>query len=240
MLACSAELILADAKACTVLFPSFLKRSGITAFDLCKVIENFTRHEELLPRELTWHLNTLEVRILENMAWQKGSSMYDYLVVARPDLSAEINNLGLLPDPMASLNTIVKKYISCGNISPLPSLHEHETTGQNEVIQSPRAFGRYKSPSKRRYRYTEEKRMLDYSIFESKTPLPPLKASFASPKSTNLGGDGETCAENVIDIFFRKILEVADFKIDILVEMLEQTQHVNCQGGCEFFCRTNS
>ncbi|KAI8547584.1 hypothetical protein RHMOL_Rhmol07G0207500 [Rhododendron molle] len=48
MLACSAELVLATHKTVTMLFPAILERTGITAFDLSKVIESFIRHEESL------------------------------------------------------------------------------------------------------------------------------------------------------------------------------------------------
>lgn len=106
MLACSAELVLATHKTITLMFPAVLERAGITAFDLSKVIESFVRHEETLPRELKRHLNSLEERLLESMAWEKGSSMYNSLIVARPALSAEINRLGLLAEPMPSLDAI--------------------------------------------------------------------------------------------------------------------------------------
>lgn len=91
MLACSAELVLATHKTVTMLFLAVLERIGITAFNLSKVIQSFIRHEESLPRELRRHLNSLEERLLESMVWEKGSSMYNSLTVARPALSAEIN-----------------------------------------------------------------------------------------------------------------------------------------------------
>ncbi|KAI4339113.1 hypothetical protein MLD38_024085 [Melastoma candidum] len=77
ILACSAELVLATHKTLTMLFPAVLERTGITAFDLSKVIESFIRHEESLPRELRRHLNTLEEQLLERMVWEKGSLMYN-------------------------------------------------------------------------------------------------------------------------------------------------------------------
>ena len=60
MLAYSAELVLATHKTVTMLFPAVLERTGITAFDLSKVIKSFIRHEESCPRELRQHLNSLE------------------------------------------------------------------------------------------------------------------------------------------------------------------------------------
>jgi len=122
MLACSAELVLATHKTVTMMFPAVLERAGITAFDLSKVIESFVRHEETLPRELKRHLNSLEERLLESMAWEKGSYMYNSLIVARPGLSAEINCLGLLAEPMPSLDAMAAHYnISSGGLPPLPT-----------------------------------------------------------------------------------------------------------------------
>lgn len=106
MLACSAELVLATHKSITMLFPAVLERTGITAFDLSKVIESFIRHEDSLPRELRRHLNSLEERLLESMVWEKGSSMYNSLIVAKPALALEINRFGLLAEPMPSLDAI--------------------------------------------------------------------------------------------------------------------------------------
>lgn len=118
MLACSSELVLTAHKTVTLMFPAVLEKTGITAFDLSKVIESYVRHEESLPRELKRHLNSLEERLLESMAWEKGSSMYNSLIVARPVLSTEINRLGLLAEPMPSLDTIAGNYnVSSGGLT---------------------------------------------------------------------------------------------------------------------------
>ena len=131
MLACSAELVLAAHKTVTMLFPAVLERTGITAFDLSKVIESFIRHEESLPRELRRHLNFLEERLLESMVWEKGSSMYNSLTVARPTLSSEINRLGLLADPMPSLDAIaMQTNMSCGGLSPVPFQKRESSPGK--------------------------------------------------------------------------------------------------------------
>ena len=129
MLACSAELVLATHKTVTMLFPAVLERTGIIAFDLSKVIESFIRHEESLPRELRRHLNSLEERLLESMVWEKGSSMYNSLIVARAALSAEVNRLGLLAEPMPSLDAISMHInASCGGLPPVPSLQKRESS----------------------------------------------------------------------------------------------------------------
>ncbi|KAF3784989.1 Retinoblastoma-related protein [Nymphaea thermarum] len=139
MLACSAELVLATHKTVTMMFPAVLERTGITAFDLSKVIESFVRHEETLPRELKRHLNTLEERLLESLAWERGSSMYNSLIVAKPSLGAEINRLGLLAEPMPSLDAIaLQQNITAGSLQPLPALQKHETSFDNHASTSPK------------------------------------------------------------------------------------------------------
>jgi retinoblastoma-like protein 1 len=110
MLACSAELVLATHKTVLMMFPAVLEATGLTPFDLSKVIEGFVRHEETLPRELKRHLNSLEEQLLESMVWAKGSSLYNSLFVARPDLGPEISRLGLLAEPMKSLDDIAAQH----------------------------------------------------------------------------------------------------------------------------------
>jgi retinoblastoma-like protein 1 len=92
-----------------MMFPSVLESTGLTAFDLSKIIENFVRHEETLPRELNRHLNSLEEHLLESMIWKKGSSLYNSPIVARPCVASKIKCLGLLAEPMPSLDDLVAR-----------------------------------------------------------------------------------------------------------------------------------
>ncbi|PIA41331.1 hypothetical protein AQUCO_02200027v1 [Aquilegia coerulea] len=229
MLACSAELVLATHKTVTMLFPVVLERTGITSFDLSKVIESFIRHEESLPRELRRHLNSLEERLLESMVWEKGSSMYNSLIVARPALSAEINRLGLLAEPMPSLDAVAMHFnIPFGNLHPPPSLQKNEMPGQNGDIRSPkRVCGEYRNVLVERNSFTSplKDRLLGFSSLKSKLP-PPLQSAFASPTRPNPGGGGETCAETGINVFFSKILKLVAVRINGMVERLKLNQHI--------------
>ncbi|KAL0007233.1 hypothetical protein SO802_008735 [Lithocarpus litseifolius] len=241
MLACSAELVLATHKTVTMLFPAVLERTGITAFDLSKVIESFIRHEESLPRELRRHLNSLEERLLESMVWEKGSSMYNSLTVARPNLSAEINRLGLLAEPMPPLDAICmhinmnSKFIS-GGVPPFPSLQKHEASpGQNGDIRSPkRSCLDYRSVLVERNSFTSPVKERLLAISKSKPPPPPLQSAFASPTRPNPSGGGETCAETEINIFFSKITKLAAVRINGMVERLQQSQQIRENVYCLF------
>ncbi|KAI4332948.1 hypothetical protein L6164_017814 [Bauhinia variegata] len=231
MLACSAELVLATHKTVTMLFPAVLERTGITAFDLSKVIESFIRHEDSLPRELRRHLNSLEERLLESMVWEKGSSMYNSLIVARPSLSAEINRLGLLAEPMPSMDAIAMQInFSCGGLPPVPSLQKLENSpSQNGDTRSPkRLCTEYRNVLAERNSFTSpvKDRLLPFSNVKSKLPLPPLQSAFASPTRPNPGGGGETCAETGINIFFGKINKLAAVRVSGMVERLQLSQQI--------------
>ncbi|XP_035817124.1 retinoblastoma-related protein 3 isoform X2 [Zea mays] len=221
MIACSAELVLATHKTVTMMFPAVLEKTGITAFDLSKVIEGFVRHEDTLPRELKRHLNSLEERLLESMAWEKGSSMYNSLIVARPALSVEISRLGLLAEPMPSLDAIAAHHnISLGGLPPLPFQKQERLQDKDEVRSPKRAC-------------TERRNVLvDSNSLRSpvkdiiKPKLPPLQSAFASPTRPNPAAGGETCAETGIGVFFSKISKLAAIRIRSLCERLQLPQQV--------------
>ncbi|KAM7464786.1 hypothetical protein LguiA_032907 [Lonicera macranthoides] len=239
MLACSAELVLATHKTVTMLFPAVLERTGITSFDLSKVIESFIRHEESLPRELRRHLNSLEERLLESMVWEKGSSMYNSLTVARPSLSAEINRLGLLAEPMPSLDAIAMHInMSSGGLPPAPSFQKHElSSGQNVDIRSPkRLCTEYRSVLVERNSFTSpvKDRLLAFSNLKSKLPPPALQSAFASPTKPNPGSGGETCAETAINVFFGKIVKLAAVRINGMVDRLQLSQQIRENVYCLF------
>jgi retinoblastoma-like protein 1 len=102
MIACLLDLVLAIHKTITMTLE-------ITTFDLSKVIEYFMRHEDILPWELNMHLYSIKERLLENMAWEKGSSMYTSLIFAKPNLIAKIIHLCLMADLIPSLDNLGSK-----------------------------------------------------------------------------------------------------------------------------------
>ncbi|CAN7117381.1 unnamed protein product [Brassica rapa subsp. narinosa] len=230
MLACSAELVLATHKSITMLFPAVLERTGITAFDLCKVIESFIRYEDSLPRELRRHLNSLEERLLESMVWEKGSSMYNSLIIAKPSLAQEINQLRLLAEPMPSLDAIAALINFSEGLNHASSVQKHETCpGQNGDIKSPkRQCTDYHSVLVERNSFTSpvKDRLLASGNVKSKLPPPPLQSAFASPTRPSPAGGGETCAETGINIFFTKINKLAAVRINGMVERLQLSQQI--------------
>ncbi|GAB2230323.1 hypothetical protein Droror1_Dr00014585 [Drosera rotundifolia] len=228
MLACSAELVLATRKTAIMLFPAVLEKIGITAFDLSKVIETFVRHEVSLPRELRRHLNSLEERLLDSMVWEKGSSVYNSLVIARPALSAEISRLGLLPEPMPSLDAIaLSTNFSSGGLPPLPVSKKRDALeGQNGDIKSPkRLCTEYRSALVECNSFTSPVKDR-LSGLNKMTPPPALQSVFASPTQPSLKGEGETCAETGINVLFSKISKLAAVRINGMIERLQATQQM--------------
>ncbi|KAM0856752.1 hypothetical protein ACQ4PT_048910 [Festuca glaucescens] len=227
LIACSAELVLATHKTVIMMFPAVLESTGLTAFDLSKIIENFVRHEESLPRELKRHLNSLEEQLLESMVWEKGSSLYNSLAVARPSLAMEINRLGLLAEPMPSLDDIVAHQ----NIHPVhlpatPSKKRAAGPDDNGDVQSPKRLCNES-------RNTLVNQNLQTPPAKQNQMLKgkwhPLQSTFASPTVNNPVGGNEKCAEVGVHIFFSKILKLAAIRIRNLCERLrhvEQTERV--------------
>uniref|UniRef100_A0A0E0J7U4 Retinoblastoma-associated protein A-box domain-containing protein n=1 Tax=Oryza nivara TaxID=4536 RepID=A0A0E0J7U4_ORYNI len=254
LIACSAELVLATHKTVIMMFPAVLESTGLTAFDLSKIIENFVRHEETLPRELKRHLNSLEEQLLESMSWEKGSSLYNSLVVARPSLSTEINSLGLLAEPMPSLDGIVaRQSIHPDGLPPTPSKRRPSAgPGAFSIILKFNVFVINYSHFQNYCSYWEDgncypqspKRLCTESRnslveHNSQTPPPkqsqtglsilkakyhPLQATFASPTVSNPVSGNEKCAVVGVQIFFSKILKLAAIRIRNLCERLRHEE----------------
>ncbi|KAL6890246.1 hypothetical protein ACP4OV_009009 [Aristida adscensionis] len=231
LIACSAELVLATHKTVIMMFPAVLESTGLTAFDLSKIIENFVRHEETLPRELKRHLNSLEEQLLESMAWEKGSSLYNSLVVARPSLTSEINRLGLLAEPMPSLDDLVARQNIHVNVLPATPSKKRAAGSEDKIgpespkrpcIESRNAVVEHSLQTPPR----KQSNLVPSSL---KAKCHPLQSAFASPTVSNPVDGKEKCAEITVQIFFSKILKLAAIRIRNLcerVQHVEQTERV--------------
>ncbi|KAF0897063.1 hypothetical protein E2562_032386 [Oryza meyeriana var. granulata] len=227
LIACSAELVLATHKTVIMMFPAVLESTGLTAFDLSKIIENFVRHEETLPRELKRHLNSLEEQLLESMTWEKGSSLYNSLVVARPSLAPEINSLGLLAEPMPSLDGIVSRQnIHPEGLPPTPS-KKRPSAGPdgNCDPQSPKRLCTESRNSLVEHNLqTPPPKQSQTGLSSLKAKHHPLQATFASPTVSNPVSGNEKCAVVGVQIFFSKILKLAAIRIRNLCERLRHEE----------------
>uniref|UniRef100_A0A7N0T4Y3 Retinoblastoma-related protein n=1 Tax=Kalanchoe fedtschenkoi TaxID=63787 RepID=A0A7N0T4Y3_KALFE len=228
MLACSAELVSARYMASSIAIPVFLESTGITAFDLTKVIETYIRHETSLPRELKRHLNSLEEQLLESMVWAKGSSLYNYLIAVRPSLAAEINRLGLLIEPMPSLDAITMRSNSSALVRKESQKRQKFET--DEEMKSPTSVQKeecaasydpisFTTPVKNRLR------LLDGKLNPS-APSPLVQTAFISPRQVNSHCERNRHADAGIDILFSKVVKLAAVRISGLAERMKLSKQI--------------
>ncbi|XP_066339583.1 retinoblastoma-related protein 1-like isoform X2 [Miscanthus floridulus] len=225
LIACSAELVLTTHKPVFMMFPAVLESTGLTAFDLSKIIESFVRHEEILPRQLKRHLNSLEEQLLESMVWEKGSSLYNSLIVARPSLASEIKYLGLLAEPMPSLDDlVVRQNIHVEGLPATPSKKRAAGPDDNADPRSPkRSCNESRNTVVERNLQTPPPKQSHMVSTSLKAKCHPLESTFASPTVSNPVGGNEKCADVTIQIFFSKILKLAAVRIR---NLCERVQHV--------------
>mmetsp|Transcript_28732 Transcript_28732/g.55055 ORF Transcript_28732/g.55055 Transcript_28732/m.55055 type:complete len:1129 (+) Transcript_28732:326-3712(+) len=84
LLACACEVVQGVVCDTRLNFPEIPKRLNICTFEMIKVIESFVFHEAHLPKELKRHLSEIEWRSLEFFAWAPKSTFYNYMARARP------------------------------------------------------------------------------------------------------------------------------------------------------------
>ncbi|KAK2514279.1 Rb1 [Columba guinea] len=110
LLACSIEVVMATygrnasqsdgtSAETDVSFPWILNVFDLKAFDFYKVIESFIKAEPNLTREMIKHLERCEHRIMESLAWQSGSPVFDLI-----KQSKEREGQADQPEPTAALN----------------------------------------------------------------------------------------------------------------------------------------
>eukprot|EP00899_Mesostigma_viride_P012632 jgi/Mesvir1/2136/Mv16657-RA.1 len=86
--ACCLEVVVGAYRVAPLAFPEVATRIGLKPFDMLKVIESFIKSEPSLPRPLKSHLRMVEESVVEQLAWERGSSLYHLLVKAEAARSA--------------------------------------------------------------------------------------------------------------------------------------------------------
>ncbi|KAM6385979.1 retinoblastoma-associated protein isoform 4-T5 [Alca torda] len=110
LLACAVEVVMATyggnasqsdgtSAETDLSFPWILNVFDLKAFDFYKVIESFIKAEPSLTREMIKHLERCEHRIMESLAWQSGSPLFD-----RIRQSKEREGQSDQPEPTSTLN----------------------------------------------------------------------------------------------------------------------------------------
>ncbi|NXW63223.1 RB protein, partial [Eurystomus gularis] len=110
LLACAVEVVMATygrnasqtdgtSAETDLSFPWILNVFDLKAFDFYKVIESFIKAEPSLTREMIKHLERCEHRIMESLAWQSGSPLFDLI-----KQSKEREGQADQPEPTSALN----------------------------------------------------------------------------------------------------------------------------------------
>ncbi|XP_061194393.1 retinoblastoma-associated protein-like isoform X1 [Saccostrea echinata] len=75
-------------------FPWIIKTFGLHSYDFFKVLESFIKAEPILTKEIVKHLQGLEKKILEQLAWTAESPVFDALIKTEtPALPVEVSPL---------------------------------------------------------------------------------------------------------------------------------------------------
>uniref|UniRef100_A0A8B9Z196 Retinoblastoma-associated protein n=1 Tax=Buteo japonicus TaxID=224669 RepID=A0A8B9Z196_9AVES len=109
LLACALEVVMATYGSASqsdgtsaetdLSFPWILNVFDLKAFDFYKVIESFIKAEPSLTREMIKHLERCEHRIMESLAWQSGSPLFD-LIKQSKEREGQTDQ----PEPTSTLN----------------------------------------------------------------------------------------------------------------------------------------
>ncbi|XP_030420889.1 retinoblastoma-associated protein isoform X1 [Gopherus evgoodei] len=110
LLACAVEVVMATygrnasqsdgtSTETDLSFPWILNVLDLKAFDFYKVIESFIKAEPSLTREMIKHLERCEHRIMESLAWQSDSSLFD-LIKQSKEREGQVDQ----PEPTCTFN----------------------------------------------------------------------------------------------------------------------------------------
>eukprot|EP00898_Chlorokybus_atmophyticus_P003593 jgi/Chlat1/4234/Chrsp27S04309 len=202
LLACASEVVAAAYQMASPQFPITCDRAGIKPFDMCKVIQDFVRHADSMPRDIKKHLNAVEERVLESAGWERGSPLYDALARIASTATATTTSTG-------ALSIIISDDVTFGQDSPTSPVAQQRQS----------AFQLFTSP----IRTTNST-----PIRPPPRALPPLPLAFAGNPDV-LDTSKETPSERVVRTFFRKVLKLAAMRISDLCERLRLDSRVRQQ-----------
>ncbi|GMH38323.1 hypothetical protein BSKO_06207 [Bryopsis sp. KO-2023] len=208
LLACSFQIVANAYKMASLEFPIILQKLNLKAFDFSKVIEPFVKQTRTLPTKLKRGLFLIEERIIEQMAWQPGSSIY-------PLIAGACQQMPLCKSP-------TPKMPATPTYSPVPppprfSPPKKPLSGLTPGARSPTsAFKVFTSPLKKVCGDTSSPNS-SHKGFQGPLPrrLKLPEASDAKKKHP---------ARTVLDDFFRKVLKLTAFRLFDMKSFLMSAQ----------------
>ena len=152
LLACAFATVANAYKAPTIDIEAICTACEVTPFDVSKAVEFFIRYETSMPRELKRHLNAIDERALEQLAWKPGSSLLKALTVAcgggdGGEPAAANGGAGTAP---AAQQPAPMDTSEGDDDTPRTPEREKPATGSQQTPERPSAFSVFKSPHKPR------------------------------------------------------------------------------------------
>ncbi|CAD7704720.1 unnamed protein product [Ostreobium quekettii] len=206
LLACSAEIVVDTRQMSSHAFPEVLKRLGLKAFDFSKVIELFVKNTPNLPKHLKRHLFEVEEQIIECLAWEPGSSIYNLIRGAVANESPSTSGSQPPETPQTPPNPHPRGAIPSGSY-----VHPFPPSSVPSLSLSPNsAFKIFTSPLRS---------VRGESANPAESVSSQLQAS-TSPLPRRLGGPGHgppparpNPARTVLGDFFRKVLKLSALRL---------------------------
>uniref|UniRef100_A0A8C2YGP2 RB transcriptional corepressor 1 n=1 Tax=Coturnix japonica TaxID=93934 RepID=A0A8C2YGP2_COTJA len=160
LLACALEIVMATygrtasqsdgtSTETDLSFPWILNVFDLKAFDFYKVIESFIKVEPSLTRDMIKHLERCEHRIMESLAWQSDSPLFD-LIKQSKEREGQTDQ----PEPTSTLNLPLQHNHTAADLylspvrSPKKKASGHPQSGTSNPDAQPSATSQTQKPQK--------------------------------------------------------------------------------------------
>ncbi|XP_033213411.1 retinoblastoma-like protein 1 isoform X2 [Belonocnema kinseyi] len=204
LLACCLEIVIYSYKNEDKTFPWILNSLNIEAYYFYKVIEITVKVEEQLSRDVVKHLNCIEEKILESLAWKKSSPLWQAIESTQGGVPSceEVS----LPGSTDSVESNIPGHPHLRRIALDRGAHY-------DVLQSPisSASERFQSPVAASGRSHSILRVGGQSLLSPKVYVP-LPDQTSTPKTNTCPPNRETTKPRrtgSVALFFRKFYNLA-------------------------------
>nr|XP_039260464.1 retinoblastoma-like protein 1 [Styela clava] len=206
---CCVEVVLFSYHS-TRVFPWVLEATNTKAYYFYKVIELMIRAEEGLSREVVKHLNHIEEKILESMAWQSDSPLWEAIENLSNVPSCEEVNYPHQVTPVAGIAATMKVHPRVRQVADQTNALSNSNKSESNFISNTMVHDRFSSPVpgsvKRCLFQSDEGNIINAAV---RTPTVVENADNQKPKRTGS-----------LALFFRKVYHMAGIRVKDLCDKL--------------------
>ncbi|XP_033637710.1 retinoblastoma-associated protein-like [Asterias rubens] len=198
--------------ASRLLFPWLLDVFSLTAYDFSKVLESFMKDEPRLTQEAKKHLQSIETRIVESMAWQSSSPLHDVIQTAGTtlQLTSPITASSRTNGLSSTNTTAADMYLSPLRPNPRLLATPREATPTPSALTSPAPHH------------------------------PSQVGSNLSPQPSNIPMSPRKMRSVSLNMFLNKVLQLAYGRLERLCNMLNVSKDLEkYMWTCVEYCVTN-